>query len=267
MRSQPVIVNSCRLSLVCMNKSLIILTWERFQARNWQFWPVCWGLVQLNWRTHMFYKLCLLCEPSHLFFPPWNVLYLSFLQLMAPWATRRGASHARQRIWTVSATTAACKQLEGDKVLKYEETTPTPPVKAQVTPLPEIVMNKCRVCEPWVADLEFTVKGSQAFKPGGWLCRDNKRITSKKSLCFVCSDFTQPALHRKYFIFKPVSHCMAEKCRHPFVFVRILAVPLWCFKAKVKVSACAPAKQGKAPVQILFLHVTFIVLKVTSQNS
>lgn len=63
------------------------------------------------------------------------------------------------------------------------------------SPLPEIIMNKCRVCEPWVADLEFTVKGSQGFRPGGWLCRDNKRITSKKSLCFVCSDFTQPALH------------------------------------------------------------------------
>lgn len=109
-----------------------------------------------------------------------------------------------QRIWPVSATTAACKQLEGDKLLKYEETTPTPSVKAQVIPLPEIIMNKCRVCEPWVADLEFTVKGSQAFKPGGWLCRDNKRITSKKSLCFVCSDFTQPALHGKYFRFKPV---------------------------------------------------------------
>lgn len=62
--------------------------------------------------------------------------------------------------------------------LKYAEgKSPCVEVWVLKWPHSQLITTKCRVCELWIADLKFTLEGSQALKTGGWLC--NGRIASK----------------------------------------------------------------------------------------
>lgn len=159
--------------------------------------------------------------------------------------------------------------------LKYaEEKSPYTSLNAQVTPLPGLIMNKRRLCELWVADLEFTLQSSQVLKTGGWLQwlkkkkKDHKQ--SKKSLCFVWSDFTQPWLHANALdsTLLPVHVFGWWGLTHWFVCTRIPDGPS---EVAVRIPICAPAKQIRTFIQTALPRAPFIAeackLKMTSLNS